>query len=98
MLAKTERFSKYMTGCVVFFRHRLKEQPYYFNDPEKHVSEKIVLGFGPHGLGSRVEGTTTDEFVAVVQRHIRTEVGALLARWLADPSDKTLAIGLGPEI
>lgn len=52
---------------------------YYFNDPEKHVKEEIVLGFGPHGLASRVEGTTTDEFVAIVQRHIRVEVDRLVA-------------------
>ncbi len=72
-------------------------QPYYFNDPEKHVHEKIVLGFGPRGLASRVEGTTTDEFVAAVQRHIRAEVDALYAGWMADPNDTAFSIGRGAE-
>lgn len=73
-------------------------EPYYFNDPEKHVSEMIVLGLGPHGLSSKVEGTTTDEFVAVVQRHIRSQVDELLDRWLKNPNDPAFSIGIGPAI
>ena len=68
---------------------------YYFNDPEKQVAENIVLGFGPHGLASRVEGTTTDEYVAIVQRHIRVEVDRLVAAQapvLAEAADDSGAV------
>ena len=52
--------------------------PYYFNDPEKGVKEEIVPGFGPHGFETRVQGFTTDEYVAAVQKQIRTDLVEML--------------------
>jgi len=48
--------------------------PYYFNDPEYRVKEKIVYGFGPHGFETRVEGFTTDEYVSAAQKAISEEI------------------------
>ena len=57
----------------------LKEtEPYYFNDPEKMVKEELVPGFGAHGFEVRVEGATTDDYVAAVQRQIRLEIEVLM--------------------
>lgn len=53
-------------------------EPYYFNDPEKRVREELVPGFGPHGFEVRVEGATTEEYVAAVQRQIRLEIDVLI--------------------
>ncbi len=52
--------------------------PYYFNDPEKNVREEIVPGFGSHGFETRIEGFTTDEYVAAVQKQIRLELVLML--------------------
>ena len=54
--------------------------PYYFNDPEKRVKEEIVPGFGAHGFETRVEGFTTDEYVAAVQKRIRVELDGMLSQ------------------
>ena len=53
-------------------------RPYYFDGPEKYVSEKVVMGFGPYGYGPRFEGPTTAEFVAAIQRLMKEEI----ARWV----------------
>ncbi len=53
-------------------------RPYFFNDPEKRVAEKIVYGFGRHGFESRIEGPTTAQYVAAAQQVVRREVGRLL--------------------
>lgn len=53
-------------------------EPYYFNDPEKHVPDNIVLGYSDYGVETRVVGPTTDQFVAAVQRHIQVEVTNLI--------------------
>lgn len=52
--------------------------PYFLNDPEKRVSEKVVYGFGTHGFESRVEGPTTAQYVAAAQRVTMQEVDQLL--------------------
>lgn len=64
-------------------RHDLPDElrtihPYFFNDPEKRVAQKIVYGFGPHGFESWVEGPTTAQYVAAAQRVVRREVDRLL--------------------
>ena len=53
-------------------------EPYYFDGPERHVKETVEFGFGEYGLETRVQGPTTDEFVARVQQEITAEVGRLL--------------------
>ena len=53
-------------------------QPYYFDGPEKYVKETVEFGFGEYGLETRVQGSTTDEFVARVQQEITAEVGRVL--------------------
>ena len=52
--------------------------PYYFNDPEYRVREKIVPGFGPHGFETRVVGPTTDEYVIAARLQIEEEIAAML--------------------
>jgi len=53
-------------------------EPYYFNDPEKRVREELVPGFGAHGFEVRVEGATTEEYVAAAQCQIRLEIDGLI--------------------
>ncbi len=53
-------------------------RPYYFNDPEKMVKETVVFGFGSYGFETRVVGTTTDTFIAAVQRQIKAEIERML--------------------
>ncbi len=53
--------------------------PYYFDGPEKFVKETLALGFGPHGFETRVEGPTTESFVAELQRRIKNGVNQLVA-------------------
>ena len=48
--------------------------PRYFDDPDHHVSDTVVFGFGSHGLETRRKGTSTERFVSTVQRHIKEEV------------------------
>jgi len=52
-------------------------RPYYFDRADKDVKERIVLGFGPHGLETRVDGPTTRSFIKVVQRQIKEEIAVL---------------------
>ena len=52
--------------------------PYYFDGPEKFAKEEVVLGFGDHGFETRLEGVTTDTFVAEVQRKVKEKIGTLL--------------------
>jgi hypothetical protein len=53
-------------------------RPYYFNDPEKRVSEKIVPGFGAHGFETRVVGPTTDEYVITARHEIEKQIKLML--------------------
>ena len=53
--------------------------PAYFDEPNAHVRESVVFGFGSHGFETRVRGPTTASFVAVMQRHIKREIAKLLA-------------------
>ena len=53
-------------------------RPYYFNDPEFRVRERIVPGFGPHGFETRVEGPTTDEYVVAARLQIGRDIARLL--------------------
>ncbi|MYD52159.1 MAG: hypothetical protein F4W93_11860 [Dehalococcoidia bacterium] len=53
-------------------------RPYYFNDPEYRVREKIVPGFGAHGFETRVVGPTTDEYVIAARLQIEKEIAAML--------------------
>ena len=53
--------------------------PRYFDDPDNHENAKAVFGFGPYGLETRLQGTTTEKFVATVQRHIKVEIASILA-------------------
>ena len=36
---------------------------YYFDGPERFETQERVFGFGPHGLETRIVGTTTDVFI-----------------------------------
>ena len=53
-------------------------RPYYFNDPEYRVREKIVPGFGAHGFETRVVGPTTDEYVIAARLQIEREIAVML--------------------
>ena len=48
--------------------------PRYFDDPDHHVQDSVVFGFGPHGLETRLKGTSTEKFVRTVQQHIKAEI------------------------
>ena len=55
-----------------------RTSPYYFDGPERFVSERVVMGFGPYGYSPRFEGPTTAEFVAAIQNLMKEEIG----RWV----------------
>ena len=52
--------------------------PRYFDDPEAHAVDSIVFGFGTHGLETRLEGMSTEQFVQTVQGYIKEEIDRLL--------------------
>ena len=52
--------------------------PRYFDDPEAHAADSIVFGFGSHGLETRLEGMSTEQFVRTVQGYIKEEINRLL--------------------
>ena len=52
--------------------------PRYFDDPEAHAEDSIVFGFGSHGLETRLEGMSTEQFVQTVQGYIKEEIDRLL--------------------
>ena len=52
--------------------------PRYFDDPEAHADDSIVFGFGSHGLETRLEGMSTEQFVQTVQGYIKEEIDRLL--------------------
>ena len=52
--------------------------PRYFDDPEAHADDTIVFGFGSHGLETRLEGMSTEQFVQTVQGYIKEEIDRLL--------------------
>ncbi len=52
---------------------------YYFDGPEKYVSEEIVFAFGPYGFQPAVRGAMTATFVAAAQRAIASRVRVLVA-------------------
>ena len=52
--------------------------PRYFDDPEAHAEDTIVFGFGTHGLETRLEGMSTEQFVQTVQGYIKEEIDRLL--------------------
>ena len=52
--------------------------PRYFDDPEAHAADSIVFGFGAHGLETRLEGMSTEQFVQTVQGYIKGEIDRLL--------------------
>ena len=52
--------------------------PRYFDDPEAHAADSIVFGFGTHGLETRLEGMSTEQFVQTAQEHIKEEIKRLL--------------------
>ena len=52
--------------------------PRYFDDPEAHAEDSIVFGFGTHGLETRLEGMSTEQFVQTVQGYIVDEIDRLL--------------------
>ena len=52
--------------------------PYYFDGPERFASERVIFGFGSHGLETRIEGTTVDTLVAAVQSRIKAEINEFL--------------------
>ena len=51
--------------------------PRYFDDPEAHAVDSIVFGFGSHGLETRLQGMSTEQFVQTVQGHIKAEINRL---------------------
>ncbi len=53
-------------------------EPYYFDGPEKHEQATVQYGFGTHGFETRLIGTTTDTFVAEVQRQMKLEIARLI--------------------
>ena len=52
--------------------------PRYFDDPEAHAADSIVFGFGSHGLETRLEGMSTEQFVQTAQEYIKEEIDRLL--------------------
>lgn len=52
--------------------------PRYFDDPEAHAADSIVFGFGSHGLETRLEGMSTEQFVQTAQGHIKEKIDRLL--------------------
>ena len=52
--------------------------PRHFDDPEAHAADSIVFGFGAHGLETRLEGMSTEQFVQTVQGYIKEEIDRLL--------------------
>ncbi len=52
--------------------------PRYFDDPEAHAEDTIVFGFGSHGLETRLEGMSTEQFVQTAQEYIKEEIDRLL--------------------
>ena len=52
--------------------------PRHFDDPEAHAADSIVFGFGTHGLETRLEGMSTEQFVQTVQGYIKEEIDRLL--------------------
>ena len=60
--------------------------PYHFDGPERYARDEVVFGFGAHGFETRLQGTTTDAFVAAVQRCMRAEIDRLLR----DPAQPVL--------
>lgn len=52
--------------------------PRYFDDPETYAADSIVFGFGAHGLETRLEGMSTEQFVQTVQGYIKAEIDRLL--------------------
>ena len=52
--------------------------PRHFDDPEAHATDSIVFGFGSHGLETRLEGMSTEQFVQTAQGHIKEEIDRLL--------------------
>ena len=56
--------------------------PRYFDDPEAHAADSIVFGFGTHGLETRLEGMSTEQFVQTVQGYIKEEIDRLLSEYL----------------
>ena len=52
--------------------------PRHFDDPEAHAADSIVFGFGSHGLETRLEGMSTEQFVQTVQGYIKEEIDRLL--------------------
>ena len=53
--------------------------PRYFDDPEQHAANEILFGFGPFGLETRRQGTSTEKFVRTVQRRVKTELKHMLS-------------------
>ena len=52
--------------------------PRYFDDPEQHVANEVLFGFGPFGLETRRRGISTEKFARTVQRHIKAELRRIL--------------------
>ena len=52
--------------------------PRYFDDPEQHVADEVLFGFGPFGLETRRQGISTEKFARTVQRHIKAELKRIL--------------------
>ena len=52
--------------------------PRYFDDPEAHADDTVVFGFGSHGLETRLEGMSTEQFVQTAQGYIKKEIDRLL--------------------
>ena len=50
-----------------------KSHPYYWDDPEKYVNLNAIVGFGSHGVETRVGTRTKEDYgtlISVVQEHI----------------------------
>ena len=52
--------------------------PRHFDDPEAHAADSVVFGFGTHGIETRLEGMSTEQFVQTVQGYIKEEIDRLL--------------------
>ena len=52
--------------------------PRHFDDPEAHATDSIVFGFGSHGLETRLEGMSTEQFVQTAQGRVKEEIDRLL--------------------
>ena len=74
VLANPNIYRKEGGGLPSYFRDT---EPCYMDEPQDKVRERIVFGFGAHGFETKLEGPTTETFVAAIQGLIKKELRGL---------------------